>query len=58
MNMSAKEKAEMTYRDIKKRQKARQEGQKQADSFKFERVEKANKKRRNASKSIYRGKDY
>lgn len=54
-DMSNKERAEQTIRDIKLRQERRKTGLKEADSFMFNNINKAKKNRDKIRNKQYRG---
>ena len=54
--MSNKERAEQTLRDLKLRQERRNKGNKEADNFVFEQINKAKKSRDKIRSKKYRGK--
>jgi hypothetical protein len=55
-DMSNKERAEQTLRDLKLRQERRNKGNKEADNFVFEQMNKAKKSRDKIRSKKYRGK--
>ena len=52
--MSNRERAEQTYRDIKRRQKLREDGAREADSFMFNNILKAKRNRDKINCKKYR----
>lgn len=54
--MSNKERAEQTFKDIKKRQELRKQGERAAKDFIFERMGQAKKERDKIRSKCYRGK--
>lgn len=54
--MSNKERAEQTIRDLKRRKALREKGQRDADDYVFDKVYKANRKKSKIIYKTYRGK--
>lgn len=52
--MSNRERAEQTYRDIKRRQEMRKTGEREADSFMFDNILKAKRNRDKIKSKKYR----